>query len=163
PARLAVGTSGQLLKSQGSGSNVAWADPLAWKYTSSKSITGTAIDFTDIPDGVTVVDIYIAGASPSADTSSFLVQLRTSARVVSADYSGRGLAVSGTSASANGVANSSGFNIVLNDEFDGANSYVGVIKLRNFGSNLWVVDAAGSGDTTTFYHGDGDVSLSEAL
>ena len=78
-----VGTTGQRLVSNGSGSLPTFQVPI--NSDTVKTVTGTSIDFTGIPSWVERITVIFNGVSTSA-TSALLVQLGTSGGIVNTGY-----------------------------------------------------------------------------
>lgn len=90
-ARLAAGTSGYYLKTQGAGANPTWAAVSGTATitlgTPQATTSGTSIDFTSIPSGTKMIVIAGIGISTNG-TDSFLLQLGDSGGVENTGYSG---------------------------------------------------------------------------
>lgn len=135
-ARLAAGTSGQFLKTNGAGANPAWADQSATGLTigTMTAGSGTAIQFTGIPTTAKLVGItFQALSTNTGGTDSFLVQIGPSGGVATSGYVGAGFATGGTNTgtaglqwlSNGGARNATG--IALFIKMDGsANRWTGV-------------------------------------
>lgn len=88
-SQLGPGTSGQFLKTNGAGANPEWAaggsgGGLAWA-TPQAATSGTAIDFTGIPAGVSRIVMFFKGVSTNG-TDSLLIQIGDSGGVENTNY-----------------------------------------------------------------------------
>lgn len=96
--RLAAGTSGQFLKTQGAAANPMWDDlTAAWEVIATDTLTGAAasIDFSSIASGYKRIKVEIWGEGISG-AANVLVKLNNDA---GANYDGYGLNVSAGAAS----------------------------------------------------------------
>ena len=86
-ARLAAGTNGHFLKTQGTSANPAWASASAQPtmMTKQASTSGTSIDFTSIPAGTRQIVMLLDQVSLSG-TAEHLVQLGDSGGVETSGY-----------------------------------------------------------------------------
>lgn len=95
-ARLAAGTSGTFLKTQGASANPVWATASGVTLgTPVASTSGTSIDFTGIPSTAKRVTISLDGVSTNS-TSPILVQIGDSGGIESTSYNGGGYDAAGT-------------------------------------------------------------------
>ena len=83
-ARLAAGSSGQLLKTNGSGANPEWASSIVFGNVVNAT-SGTFIEFTGIPSWVNRVTIMLNGVSTTG-TSALRVELGTSSGIEATSY-----------------------------------------------------------------------------
>ena len=154
--RLAIGTNGQVLFSNGS--TAAWGSAIA-SGTAVASTSGTSIDFTSIPSWVKRVTVIFQGVSTNG-TSNIMVQLGTSASFLATGYVSSVIAVASTTS---GVAFTTGlgFNAVTT----AAPAYSGqlVISLLDSTSNFWSYSSVNSTGGTTLQVGGGGVALASTL
>lgn len=86
--RLAAGTSGQFLKTNGAGANPAWAAGGGWTLATPVATTsGTAIDFTGIPSTARMIAMMLNGVSLSG-TASHRIQTGDSGGIETTGYVG---------------------------------------------------------------------------
>ena len=83
-ARLAAGTSGEFLKTQGSGANPVWASAGATAVT-KQSLSGASVTFSSIPSGVTRIVIAISDCSTDG-TDDLGVQIGDSGGIETSGY-----------------------------------------------------------------------------
>lgn len=119
--------------------------------------SGTAVDFTGIPAGVTEIALHFDGVSLSG-TDNLLVQLGDAGGVETTGYQSFSGAVSGTSAAAS--TSTSGFIV----RSAGASRTVsGLMTLRRGGGNAWSAVHGVYLDSTTGASGGGRKALSDVL
>jgi hypothetical protein len=123
--RLAVGTTGQVLKCNGS--TVVYGSPV-FAGTAVASTSGTSIDFTDIPSWVNRITIMFSGVSTNS-TSPVIIRMGTSSGIETTGYLS-GAAVAGITSTASTV----GFTTIFNTA---ANVRHGSFVLTTLGSNIW--------------------------
>jgi len=100
-ARLAAGTSGNFLKTQGAGANPTWALPAAGGPTAGTqqaTTSGTVWQFTGIPSTAKRVTMLLNGVSFNTASSELLSQVGPSGGVVTTGYVGGGTTMNGSSA-----------------------------------------------------------------
>ena len=125
----------------------------------SKSLTGTAVDFTSIPSWVKRITLSVSGMSTSASTPP-LVQLGTSGGVVTTGYLGPSTTF--TSGSAVTVtAFTTGLS--LGSTVIAANSYYGIITIANITGNTWVMTATLGSNATQIIVSSSSIALSGTL
>tara|TARA_Y100001938_G_scaffold25227_1_gene33493 strand:+ start:8853 stop:10061 length:1209 start_codon:yes stop_codon:yes gene_type:complete len=161
-ARLAAGTSGQVLKTQGAGSDPAWSDEDALIALSAEQATtsGTSFDFTSIPAGVRTVRVLLNGVSLSGN-DDLLIQLGTSGGVVTSGYVSRSVRLNNLGNSE--VDDSTSGIIVKNGALGHTHHGVVNLYLQDGANHTWVSDHSGSTSATTCSTGGGSVTLSGEL
>lgn len=143
-ARLAAGTSGQFLKTQGSGANPVWASANASALKTDTSATsGTTVDFTSIPSGVTAVEVMFEAVSLSG-TDHLLVQLGDSGGFETSGYNAKSAGHSNGSS----TAYTTGFGIYLATAANNANGTLH-LRLKDSSNFTWVADGITDEDTGT--------------
>ena len=133
----------------------------ASNYTQSTAVattSGTAFDFTGIPDWVTQI-VITANAVSLSGTDNLLVQLGTSGGIVATGYDANSGTISGTNCSQ--TASTAGF-IVVGTGAGFAQTFTMTITRMAAGSNLWIAAYSGSRTTATI-HGGGSITLGAAL
>ena len=136
PVALAVGTSGQYLQTQGAGAEPQWASVSAGmtQDTAQSSASGTAIDFTGLPAGLTLVHILFEDVSLSG-TDTVLIQLGDAGGFETSGYAGRGTVATVTPAIIY-TSNSAG---IATRMYESGYKYSGVISLMlQDAANTWV-------------------------
>lgn len=131
-ARLGAGTSGQFLKTLGTGANPVWASAGITLGTEQATTSGTTIDFTGIPAGTKRITIMLVGVSTNG-TSDFMVQLGDSGGFENTGYS---------SAVASGGATTTGTSgFLVADPFSASNAIHGtiILTLENSAAFTWTV------------------------
>jgi hypothetical protein len=155
-----TGTSGQILKSNGTSSAPSWGSAIT-SGTAQASTSGTSIDFNGIPSWVKRITVMFNGVSVSG-TSAFLIQIGSGSFTTSGYQSGS----CGASTSSNvsvGINSTAGF-IVHSLYAAGANS--GIITLALVSSNTWVESHSSytvGGAFTFTFTGGGTVALGGTL
>lgn len=150
--RLAAGTAGQFLQTQGSSADPVWAAAGGLTVgTQQVTTSGTAFDFTSLPAAIKRIMVMLNGCSLSG-TDSFLVQLGTSGGFVTTGY------VSASSS----VASTAGFVIASGN----AGLVVsGIMTITRITGNTWVSGhTVGNVAVTTITStGGGNVALAAEL
>lgn len=156
-ARLPAGTSGQFLKTNGSGADPAWATPASGGVTQLTvwNPAGAANNtFTGIPSTAKVIYIAFAGVDVSGDPT---IKLGTSGGLISSAYTSVSSRIGG---SVNTTTKNTGFHINLNTS---VTELSGTIVLTSLGGNVWNCSyTLGSFDGTSFI-GSGSITLSGTL
>jgi hypothetical protein len=135
--RLAAGTSGQLLRTNGAGANPSWGVGANIVVGSTIATTsGNIQDFTGIPAGVRRVHLIFDAVSTNG-IQSVLVQLGTSGGVETTGYFG-GFSALTNAAAVLGVNGFAGFPIVGNTA---GFSRFGRLTLTTIGVNRWIGEA----------------------
>jgi hypothetical protein len=132
--RLAAGTSGNFLKTQGTGANPAWGAALT-SGTQKTLSTGspTYVDFTSIPPNVKMIVIMINGLSGSG-TSNFIIQIGDSGGIETSGYAGStGNINTGTS-----VSMSSGFTFAIAATATHTYNVMATLTLMDSSTNTWM-------------------------
>jgi hypothetical protein len=155
------GTSGQVLTSNGTSSAPSWQLVSAiTRGTAVASTSGTAIDFTGIPSGVSRITVILNGVSTSGASA---VQIQIGAgSITSSGYVGYATRF-GTVPSNVYTSMSSGF--VLSDGMASTTTRYGIFVIQNISSDNWNLsgsntNSSAAGDTTLV---NGAVSLSGTL
>jgi hypothetical protein len=128
-----VGTAGQRLVSNGSGSLPTFQVPI--NSDTVKTATGASVDFTGIPSWVERITVIFNGVSTSG-TSALLVQLGTSGGIVNTGYASTASLQSGTTASS-----TAGFiltNVLAAADTVSGNEFINNITGTNWSSNSLV-------------------------
>lgn len=132
------GTSGQVLSTDGSGS-LSWANDAGGGFTlgtEQASTSGTAIDFTSIPAGTTVIIIRGIGVSTNG-TASLVVQIGDAGGVETGTYASTSLGgASGNTLSGNSVT--AGFGINGVSVAGSAYTFTVILTLEDSTNNVWV-------------------------
>jgi hypothetical protein len=150
--RLAIGTDGQILTSNGS--TAAWGSRLV-SGTAVASTSGTSIDFTSIPSWVKRVTVMLNGVSTNG-TSNLQIQIGSGSFTTSGYVSGAWSANTSNSNSTTGFL-ITGINTV-------AGNCYGNIFICLFSSNTYVEShAIGSPANTNQSVGGGGIALSGVL
>lgn len=149
--RLAPGTSGQFLKTNGAAANPAWESVGPTVVAAQATTSGTAIDFTGLPANVSRITVNFNGVSLSG-TNNLLVQIGDSGGIETTGYS---------STSARGGTNTgnvtAGFVIIL-----GVNTHTiyGQMILTKIDTNTWVESHSNRTLATEVVLGGGGKTLS---
>jgi len=152
-----TGTSGQILKSNGTSSAPSWGSSIT-SGTSQASTSGTSIDFTSIPSWVKRITVLFNGVSTSG-VSNKLVQIGTSSGIVSTGYTSTGVAIN-TSDNSSGSSSTAGFSM---GSASGTDFVSGQIVITNITGNTWVASGVYKLNTTYVGMAGGDVTLSGTL
>jgi len=160
--RLAAGTSGQVLQTNGAGADPSWASSASSASitlgTAVDSTSGSAIDFTGVPAGVKRVTVGFRRVSING-SSGIIVRLGTSGGFVSSGYLGECTYIaSGNLTGA--LTSTAGFPVFVNTTSD---LISGSMVLNLIGSNTWVASVSGRRLTSSAIVGGGDVALSDVL
>jgi len=138
-----------------------------WIYKKRTGLTGDDIDFTNIPSGVTEIDIFLDSVGMATSTQSAVVQIGDSGGIETSGYVNTTLSDDAvTPAEDNTVT--SGFALDADDTWEATSNATGIIRLRKskFDDNLWVCDSRISlvGGAPTFNNfGNGDKTLTGEL
>ncbi len=158
--KLAVGTSGQFLKTQGAAANPIWDSPSSAGITVATvqaTTSGTAFDFTGIPSTVKRIKVLLNRCSLSG-TDQMLVQIGDSGGFETSGY----ISESGNTAASS--TSTSGFVLRAGDA---ANGFIGTLVLDLFdaSTNTWIASGGQAKDngTTVIYLNTGVKSLSATL
>lgn len=131
--RVALGTNGQFLKSDGT--DVVWGAVGPQLQASQATTLGTAFDFTGIPAGVKRVTMLFYKVSLSG-TDSFLVQLGVAGGPVTTGYTSWSSGIA--SSAVGGGGNASGARIDMANAAGGGVSGRFVAERHAPGSNIWI-------------------------
>jgi hypothetical protein len=159
-ARLAAGTSGQFLKTQGAGANPVWANGIT-SDTEQATTSGTAKDFTSIPAGTKRITIQFIGVSTNG-TSIPMIQIGDSGGLEPTGYSGcTNITSSGGTVSSN---HSSGFHLSGQHAAADVIHGMAVLTLEDSSDNTWAFTCLlGHSDEGNVAYGGGTKSLSGTL
>ena len=152
-ARLAAGTAGQKLQTGGAGADPTWANGLV--QMSMVAVSGTAVDFTNIPSWAKRITIMFKGISTSG-TAELLVKLGISTGIVSTGYASSASTQAGT-------VTSSTIGFIVTSSGAASDSTSGQMIISAFGGNVFVESSVVKVATNAIRHGAGEVSLSDAL
>ena len=156
-ARLGAGTSGQYLKTNGTGANPSWATVSAGGITqlTAWSPSGQANNtFTGIPSTAKMIYIAFSGVDCTADGA---IRLGTSSGLATSGYTSVGTRLSG---STNTNTKTAGFHINFNAS---VTALCGTAIITSLGSNLWSCSYTFGTSDGTSYVGSGGVTLSGTL
>lgn len=145
-------------KIQGQGGQNIIAAPTFVSGTLQSTTSGTAIDFTGIPNYVKRITISFNSVSTNG-TSNPIVQAGISSGVETTGYSGTTSVVQGASSAT--ISWTSG--VLLNTASLAANVYSGVVRLTLLGSNTWAIDTVISPNTVATVFGAGVKTLTGTL
>lgn len=167
-ARLAAGTAGQYLKTNGSGANPAWASVSAGGITQMTPLTltsggGDTQGITGIPSTAKVLYVGLDAVKTAAAATS-LLQLGTSAGYVTTGYSSHGTSLR-NALSAIETVTSGGSGIRLNTT---ASSQLlnGLATFVNVSGTLWACNytlAGTAGAVSTVLSGSGTVGIGGSI
>jgi hypothetical protein len=155
-----TGTSGQVLKSNGTASAPSWATPIT-SDTAVASTSGTAINFllsADVASYVKKITIVFQAVSLSG-TANPVVRLGTSSGVVSTGYSGSySYFTSGGIAS---VANTTG--LVIFDMNTSTDAFSGTVTITKLSGNSWVMSSVVGSSVPRGTIAGSSITLSDSL
>lgn len=163
-ARLAAGSAGQVLQTNGAGANPTWANALT-DGTAQTLSTKSSVLFSSLPSSVKRITIAISNMV-SASAASFFVELGTSSGIVTTGYKSSSKTVlndTGGGGNIDGDYSTVGF--VLRAWGVNYESY-GVVTLQRVSGNTWVSShtlACYSGGNYMSITGAGTIALSAAL
>jgi len=151
-----VGTSGQVLTSNGAAALPTFSEKIG-QGTAVATTSGTSANFTGIPSYVKRITVMFSGVSTSG-VSNILLQLGTSAGVVSTGYLATSFYSSTTSV--NNVSSTAGFNF---NDITAAGLISGTVVVTALGSNMWVANGFVKTSTTSSALTAGDITLGGTL
>lgn len=154
-SRLAAGTSGHYLKTNGAGADPTWAAQTVQGITLATpvaSTSGTSIDFTGIPAGTKRITVTLNGVSVSASGLP-MIQIGDSGGIENTGYTGR----------VNGTNFSAGFTLVTSSGGAYVHHATAVLNLVNSSTNTWAVGSCGVNDGGAAYTAAGYKALSATL
>lgn len=157
--RLPIGTAGQLLKVNTGATAPEWGDANSWTELAPVATTsGTAIDFTSLPTGISELELWFDGASRNSTSSEGLIQIGSGGSPKTTGYD------SGAGASGNSsedLVSTAGF--IIGYPASSSAGLHGKLQLHHFGSDRWVASysAHQSGGEATI--GGGGVTLAGTL
>lgn len=163
-ARLAAGTAGQSLFTQGPGSNPLWRSPIVRE--TAKTLSGlSTVSFTGIPSWARSIKVCFADVSLSS-ASDFVVKIGTSGGVVSTGYKSTSQAVLNDSGGGGNIISDYGTNGFTVCIWSSAYSSSGAMRLNNITGTVWVEDhtlGTYSGGTSILTAGGGILDLAGTL
>jgi len=129
---------------------------------SAATTTGTTVDITDIPAGVSRVVIQLDGVSQNAANTELLLQIGDSGGIETAGYNSTILQ---TVATINIQQTTVGFQLTDVVSYDAATAIDMKIDLVHMGSDVWIASYIGNDDASSLlWHGNGQRSaLDSAL
>jgi len=151
-----VGTSGQILTSNGAAALPTFSEKIV-QGTAVATTSGTSANFTGIPSYVKRITVMFSGVSTSG-VSNILLQLGTSAGVVSTGYLATSFYSSTTAVNNNN--STAGFNF---DDITAAGLISGTVVVTALGSNMWVANGFVKTSTTSSALTAGDITLGGTL
>lgn len=157
-SRLAAGTSGNFLKTQGAGANPTWAAAGGITLGTLTTASGTAVQFTGIPSTAKRVTMTFRALSTNTGTTdNFLIQIGPSGGVATSGYVGGAFTTGGNN------TGTSGLQWLTNGGARTANGQA-IFTLMDAATNLWVgtftsVDTVGP----EFAYGATQIALAGAL
>lgn len=139
-ARLAAGTSGQYLKTNGMGANPAWATVSgAWTQATAVSASGTTVGFTGIASTAKMIVMVLQGVSSSGSGLNPTLQVGNSGGYVTTGYFNASTYLrSNTSAGNDHLSN--GLQII---SISSASSINAIITLVHVTGNIWIATVTG--------------------
>jgi hypothetical protein len=158
--RLAPGTNGHFLKTQGAAANPLWASAASLTAGTVQATTsGTAIDFTSLPAGIKRITVILDVVSLSS-TANLLVQIGDSGGIEATAYTAQSAVISGAGTSI--TADTTGFNISTGVA---TRAFSGIMTIARITGNVWVASYAGSNSATSPHavYGGGSKTLSDEL
>lgn len=156
-ARLAIGTSGQVLTTDGTDPSWGRASSITLG-TEAASTSGTTVAFSGIPSWARRVTMNLVGVSTDG-TSNLMVQLGTSGGYTTSGYSGSAYAGAGSNASF-----TTGFGMTASLAAASVAHGKITIDLEDETNNTWVSSSiVGFSNTPSAQVGAGSVSLSGEL
>ena len=156
--RLAAGTAGQFLKTQGAGADIQWGSVTAgFSPASVQTLSGTEVDFTGIPSTVNAICITITDVTISASTIHLLVQIGDSGGIENTGYVSHGSIIGVGNAS-----NTTGFDHYMPSGNPASSRTIWLVRQTG---NKWVASHTGSNLSGTLYTfiGGGTKTLSGTL
>jgi hypothetical protein len=154
--RLAAGTSGQFLKTNGAAANPAWAAAGPTAGTVQASTSGTAITFSGLPAGLKRITVMFDGVDLSGG-DNFIVQIGDSGGIETTGYT------SGSFNRAAQISDSNGY-IISRNSGSSAGPMSGIMTLIRITGNTWVSSHALNENTDTVScAGGGTKTLSAEL
>jgi hypothetical protein len=154
------GTAGQVATSNGPGAAPSWtvAGTPILTWVKQASTSGSAIDFTGIPNTVREIVIIYDFVSLSA-SADFLIQIGPSGGVETTGYNSRSVGVAAASAAS--TSSGSGYCMV---SFSAAGATTAQVNLWRIGTtNEWQMSASGMRDPTVSLNASGSKTLASAL
>lgn len=153
------GTAGQVLKSNGD-APPSFGSVLT--FQSSKSATGSNVDFTDIPSTARRITIIFSGVSLSGTSSPLIVQIG-SGSLQTTGYLSTSVGVTTNGNSSGGSSSTTGFAIYTGTSASNIFSGVMVLTLLDPSGNNWISTHNGKYSSTVACSGGGDVTLTGVL
>lgn len=167
PSFVPVGTSGQVLTSNGAGAAPTMQTPAAFTTITPITLSSgspTAVNLFTGASGVETIEIGVNGGSTNTGSQTIMVQLGDSGGFETSSYGGAGRGVNGTTTlNAFESVNSNGFICGANALQAAANVWTGTIVLKHWGSNVWSYHAFGWISANIHMSGTGFKTLSGEL
>ena len=159
-SKLGIGTSGTILKSNGTGAAPSWGSALT--QATAQTASGTSVNFSSVPSTVKRITVMLNGVSTSGNNPP-IIQVGTSGGIVSSGYNAQSAGVSTTDNITRGATSTSGFNATGGQTWSASVLLYGSLVIENINSNNWVARGIfwGGGAYTTFVAGA--VNLSGVL
>ena len=130
------------------------------KSGTAVSVSGASIDFTSLPSWIKRITVIFSSVTTSG-TSLPLIQLGTSAGVITSGYSSASTNLQNAS-TVSTSSSGSGFQIFKNV---GAQTIIGAFRISNIDGNAWVCDGSWCSTSNAVVLGttNGNISLAGAL
>jgi hypothetical protein len=166
-ARLGAGTSGQFLKTLGTGANPAWGNVTSgqWTKTTPVTLSGSSVDITGIPATVTEMVLILNNAYGPLYWSGLInLQLGDSGGIETTGYEGQYCTIDSSS-----TITLSATNAFFSIAWAGSSSSNGAIcecsiRLVDSGANTWEIHSQGFDKAGSYMcHGAGKKSTSATL
>jgi hypothetical protein len=157
-ARLAAGSSGQLLKTNGSGANPEW-DSSVVRGTAITTVGGTSHSFTNIPSWVKRITFILKGVSTNS-TSELVIRAGTGGVVQNSGYTSTVMRLANAATPAS-LTDTTG--VLLDNATLAADLMSGSIVFHNITGNDWVVTGLLKDAGTTAFIINSEFTLSGAL
>jgi hypothetical protein len=160
--RLAIGTDGQILSSNGS--TAAWGSRLA--IGTAVTVSGTSVAFTGIPSWTKRITLQLYAVSTDGTSGNLTAQFGTGGTptYVTSGYAGTSSIIRGSNSTVSAGAISSGFDLLRGLATTAFTSGTFVFTLVDSATDKWVCSAliARSDEATTIFTA-GYIDLSSAL
>jgi hypothetical protein len=140
------------------------APATGWTYSdSAASTSGTSIDFTGIPSGVTEIVVTFVGVSQNAANTVLALQIGDAGGLENSDYIGQTTTLLGGTGPFVNTALTSTFLLSDATNYDAAVSVHGTLVLRHLGSNTWSISGQLDDDAVVSWRPAGIKTLSGTL
>lgn len=137
--RLAAGTSGQFLKTLGTGGNPSWGSVGLTLGTPVASTSGSAVDFGSLPSGISQININLNAVSFTASISP-AIRIGTGGTLKTTGYLGNYASISTTVNTTLSGTGTSGFTLSSNLAADYTISGTLTLNLVDVTNNIWVAE-----------------------